>query len=129
MTTVILVDLLTIFSMGNLSNLDLEGDLAFLALLAGNLCVHLFFLVKSTVIGAKEKCRRSKCRCGRRNRAKRAPIETQNLVQITQLEAKVKRLDTSSQKQEAAQQDLLSVVLESFSEDAIEKQAGNGPSK
>ena len=52
-TTVILVDLLTIFSHGNILKFDLEGDIAFLALLLGNLSVHLYFLFKSTFIGVK----------------------------------------------------------------------------
>ena len=52
-TTVVLVDLLTIFSHGNISKFDLEGDIAFLTLLLGNLCVHLFFLFRSTYLGVK----------------------------------------------------------------------------
>ena len=59
-TTVILVDSLLIFSAGNLTKFDLEADCFFLACLFGNLCVHLFFLIKSSVVGAKEGCKKRK---------------------------------------------------------------------
>ena len=48
-TTVLLVDLLTVFSAGNLSKLDLEADLLFLVCLFGNIAVHLFFLIKTSI--------------------------------------------------------------------------------
>ena len=63
-TTVILVDLVTIFSAANVNKLDWEGDIAFLSLLFGNLAVHIFFLIKSSVLGMKQKCR--KCKEGKR---------------------------------------------------------------
>ena len=59
-TTVILVDMLLIFSAGNLEKFDLQADCFFLAVLFGNLCVHLFFLVKSTIVSTKEDCRKAR---------------------------------------------------------------------
>lgn len=52
-TTVILVDMLTIFSIGNITRFDLESDIVFLAVMIANLVVHMFFLVKSSVVGIK----------------------------------------------------------------------------
>ena len=40
--------------------MDLETDIAFLVCLAGNISVHLYFLVKDTVVSTKAKCQRSK---------------------------------------------------------------------
>lgn len=62
-TTVILVDSLTIFSPANPIFFDLEGDILFLALLFGNLSIHLFFLLKSAYKGAKKSCKRCRKRC------------------------------------------------------------------
>ena len=57
-TTVALVDLLTVFSAANLTKFDSEADIIFLACLFGNLIVHIFFLVKTTVVSTKDSCRR-----------------------------------------------------------------------
>ena len=59
-TTVCLVDLLTVFSTANLSKFDLEADILFLVFLFINLAVHLFFLIKTTVISTKENCKKQK---------------------------------------------------------------------
>mmetsp|Transcript_6845 Transcript_6845/g.9410 ORF Transcript_6845/g.9410 Transcript_6845/m.9410 type:complete len:92 (-) Transcript_6845:854-1129(-) len=53
-TTVFLVDMLLTFSSGNVFKMDLEGDCIFLGLLFGNVCVHLYFLLKSTFVDVKE---------------------------------------------------------------------------
>ena len=52
-TTVTLVDLLTVFSAANLTKFDSEADFLFLVCLFGNLVVHLFFLFKTTAVSAK----------------------------------------------------------------------------
>mmetsp|Transcript_4056 Transcript_4056/g.5393 ORF Transcript_4056/g.5393 Transcript_4056/m.5393 type:complete len:397 (+) Transcript_4056:1458-2648(+) len=69
-TTVVLVDLLTVFSAGNPFKFDLEADIFFLSCLLGNLCVHLFFLTTSSVHGAKLSMKKRKaqgkgCCCSR----------------------------------------------------------------
>mmetsp|Transcript_38853 Transcript_38853/g.50866 ORF Transcript_38853/g.50866 Transcript_38853/m.50866 type:complete len:257 (-) Transcript_38853:602-1372(-) len=46
-TTVVLVDTICVFSAGNLSHFDFEADIFFLVCLIGNMCVHLFFLLRS----------------------------------------------------------------------------------
>ena len=58
LTTVLLVDLLTIFSAGNLHKFDFEADIGFIGILICFMLVHVFFLVKSSVIEAKKKCRK-----------------------------------------------------------------------
>ena len=57
-TTVILVDLLTVFSAGALQKLDFEGDIGFISILIWLLFVHVFFLVKSSVVAAKRLCKK-----------------------------------------------------------------------
>mmetsp|Transcript_8669 Transcript_8669/g.10695 ORF Transcript_8669/g.10695 Transcript_8669/m.10695 type:complete len:406 (-) Transcript_8669:168-1385(-) len=69
-TTVVLVDLLTVFSAGNQFKFDLEADIFFLSCLLGNLCVHLFFLTTSSLHGAKLSMKKRKaqgkgCCCSR----------------------------------------------------------------
>ena len=59
-TTVALVDLLTVFSAANLTKFDQEADLLFLIVLFGNVTVHLFFLIKTTVVETRENCRKRK---------------------------------------------------------------------
>ena len=59
-TTIVLVDLITIFSLGNNNFFDLEGDIAFLTIIFGNLCVHLVFLIKGSVQYFKLLCKRCK---------------------------------------------------------------------
>ena len=59
-TTVVLVDSLVIFSAANLESFDLEADIGFLALLFGNILVHLFFLVKSSVNSVKDSIKKRK---------------------------------------------------------------------
>ena len=61
-TTVILVDLLLVFSEANQEKFDLEADVFFLACLFGNLCVHIFFLMVNTVHGIKLSCKRQRAR-------------------------------------------------------------------
>ena len=48
--TMALVDLLTVFSAANLAKFDHEADLSFLIVLFGIITVHLFFLIKTTVV-------------------------------------------------------------------------------
>ena len=67
-TTVILVDLLLCFSEGNANPDEFELDIAFLACLFANLSVHLFFLIKDSIVSIKESCKR-KC-CNKRRTAK-----------------------------------------------------------
>jgi len=62
-TTVILVDILCLFSDANPADWELEGDIFFLALLFGNLSIHLYFLVRNTVRGAKVCCKRCNQKC------------------------------------------------------------------
>ena len=63
-TTVILVDVLTIFTDGNPHKPSELMDIIFLVVLFGNIAVHLFFLVKDTVHQTKLKCkRRGGCFC------------------------------------------------------------------
>jgi len=69
-TTVFLVDILTFFSNGNNFPIGVVVDIAFLVCLFSNLVVHLFFLVKDTVVSSKRKCKRSKC-C---KKTKKAPL-------------------------------------------------------
>lgn len=75
-TTVVLVDFIIVFSEANLQRFDLPADFIFLTCLFGNLCVHLFFLIKSSVTGVKESCRKRKrqgmgvCGCCGRQRVK-----------------------------------------------------------
>ena len=57
-TTIVLIDMLTIFSAANISRFDLESDFWFLAVLFLNLLVHLFFLVRAAVVGARSSCKR-----------------------------------------------------------------------
>ena len=59
-TTILLVDVLLIFSDGNPFNMDLEADCCFLFLLFGNLTVHLFFMIKNTIVATKDDCKRKK---------------------------------------------------------------------
>ena len=61
-TTVALVDILCSFTPANTSPMDVEMDLLFLVCLIGNISVHLYFLVKSSVVSAKESCYRKKMR-------------------------------------------------------------------
>ena len=81
-TTVFLADILLIFSPGNVFKIDLEGDCIFLGLLFGNLVVHLFFLIKSTVVDVKESCKKRRregkgccCCCRSENKKKVDNIE------------------------------------------------------
>lgn len=60
-TTIILVDLLTCFSGANTKPLDFEMDIFFLVGLFGNIAVHLYFLVKNSVVGLKQSCKRKCC--------------------------------------------------------------------
>ena len=75
-TTVMLVDFIVVFSEANLYDFDVPADIIFLSVLFGNLCVHLFFLIKSSVEGVKETCRKRKrqgkpvCGCCGRQRVK-----------------------------------------------------------
>ena len=72
LTTVFLVDFLTVFSEANPSSFEVEGDSIFLAFLFGNLAIHLFFLAKSTITGARKSCKRCRRRCsGKKAKAKR----------------------------------------------------------
>ena len=79
-TTVILVDLLTVFSDGNLTKFDSEADFIFLIVLFSNLAVHLFFLIKSSVLELKNCCKRLK------NRNKQRPhgrwVELEKLHEV-----------------------------------------------
>ena len=59
-TTVALVDFLTVFSAANLTKFDSEADIVFLVCLFVNLAVHLFFLIKTTVVKTKESCKKCK---------------------------------------------------------------------
>ena len=59
-TIICLIDLLTVFSAANLSKFDSQVDITFLIFILINVAVHLFFLAKSTIIGAKETCRKQK---------------------------------------------------------------------
>mmetsp|Transcript_26104 Transcript_26104/g.34907 ORF Transcript_26104/g.34907 Transcript_26104/m.34907 type:complete len:110 (-) Transcript_26104:450-779(-) len=62
-TTVVLVDFVILFSDANLQNIELIGDTTFLVILFGNLAVHIFFLVVSSVVGAKNSCKKRKGKC------------------------------------------------------------------
>ena len=62
-TTVILVDILCLFSDANPADWELEGDIFFLALLFGNLSIHLYFLIRNTIRGTKACCRRCNQKC------------------------------------------------------------------
>mmetsp|Transcript_15832 Transcript_15832/g.21425 ORF Transcript_15832/g.21425 Transcript_15832/m.21425 type:complete len:98 (-) Transcript_15832:493-786(-) len=90
-TTVVLVDTITVFSAANLSRFDLPADIAFLVCLFGNLSVHLFFLIKSSILGAKLKIRKRRqqgksvcCCCSKpkQNKAKRATRAVQPSISI-----------------------------------------------
>ena len=77
-TTVFLVDTLTVFSEANLVKFDNEGDLIFLICLFSNLVVHLFFLISSTVSRIKYECKKRRfCRFKRLIKLKRG-IEYQH---------------------------------------------------
>jgi len=95
-TTVFLVDLLLTFSSGNVSKMDLEGDCIFLGLLLGNVCVHLFFLIKSTVVDIKESCKKRKregkgCCCCRPENKKKVDNKEDKSHEEKLAERKVKR--------------------------------------
>ena len=57
-TTVILVDVLTVFTDGNPHEPSVVMDIIFLVVLFGNISVHLYFLVKDTCYQTKLKCKR-----------------------------------------------------------------------
>ena len=52
-TTIMLVDILSVFSEANSQPMDLEMDMLFLVSLVSNLSVHLYFLIKSSVTSTK----------------------------------------------------------------------------
>ena len=52
-TTVLLVDLLPCFSRANMSPSNFEMDILFLCGLFSNIAVHLFFLVKNSLVSLK----------------------------------------------------------------------------
>lgn len=66
----------------------MPADIIFLTCLFGNLCVHLFFLIKSSVAGVKESCRKRKrqgkgvCGCCGRQRVKTSSKDKQQPVGI-----------------------------------------------
>ena len=62
-TTVLLVDLLTIFSEGNPFKPASMMDMFFLVCLGSNICVHLYFLIKTSVVSIQVSCRRRKREC------------------------------------------------------------------
>ena len=74
-TTVTLVDFLTVFSAANLTKFDLEADIIFLVCLFVNLAVHLFFLIKTTVVKTKESCKK---RYKKLNLVKRSEKKSKN---------------------------------------------------
>ena len=60
-TTIILVDILTCFSGANTMPLDFEMDIFFLVGLFGNIAMHLYFLVKNSLVGIKRSCKKKCC--------------------------------------------------------------------
>ena len=52
-TTIMLVDILSVFSEANSQPIDLEMDMLFLVSLVSNLSVHLYFLIRSSVSSTK----------------------------------------------------------------------------
>ena len=58
--TIALVDLLLIFSEGNTRPVNAHLDILFLVALFSNIVVHLYFLIKSSIVDVKLKCKR-KC--------------------------------------------------------------------
>ena len=77
-TTVILVDVLTVFTDGNPHEPSALMDILFLVVLFGNISVHLYFLVKDTVHQTKLKCKRRGgfCCCCKPQKQKKTPIKT-----------------------------------------------------
>ena len=64
-TNILLVYSISCFSSANVAALDNEFplDVTFMLLLSGNLCVHIYFLVKDTCVSSKRKCKKAKCCC------------------------------------------------------------------
>ena len=60
LTSIALVDMIIVFSQYNYKMEYLEGDIIFIGILCGNLFVHLFFLVWSTVSDQRKAWRKRK---------------------------------------------------------------------
>ena len=76
LTTLALLYNLMCFSAANNGSVDSEStfDLSFLCFFCGNLCVHLYFLLRNTYMATKLKCKKAK-RCLTRQERLRAEIE------------------------------------------------------
>ena len=88
LTTLALLYNLMCFSAGNNGSVDSEStfDISFLSFFCGNLCVHLYFLLRNTYMAIKLKCKKAK-RCRTRQerlRTEIALIKMQN-IKIMQL--------------------------------------------
>jgi len=59
---VILADIICFFSAANNSEIDTTMDITFIAFLFSNVLVHLYFLVKDTVLSLKERIKNRCCR-------------------------------------------------------------------
>ena len=74
-TTILLVDLLTIFSDGNYMKKEFAMDILFLVCLFSNIAVHMYFLIKDSLHSVRLRCKRrggccNSC-CCRRNKKKK----------------------------------------------------------
>lgn len=63
-TNILLMYTISCFSPANVAGVAniLPIDITFLTLLGGNICVHLYFLLKDTYISVKEKCIKAKAK-------------------------------------------------------------------
>ena len=63
-TSILLMYTISCFSSANVAGVAnmLPIDITFLTLLGGNICVHLYFLLKDTYISVKEKCIKAKAK-------------------------------------------------------------------
>ena len=78
-TAIFLINILPIFSDYNLIGSDavIEADILFLFVLSTNLTVHLFFLIKGSIIDCKRKCRK---RCNKAKAKKKKKQEERRMT-------------------------------------------------
>jgi len=120
MTSVILVDLLVVFSEGNTGEFDFEADVMFMLCLFGNLSVHLFFLSRSSFFNLKLQCRRRRLCCWRKPKAdvvtrRRARIQLKAVAKqaksLSNLSVIAEEQDEEQEKQEEAQSRAIAVTI------------------